>query len=273
LIGCWLAAPASASITLGQLATSIPDSDCSGDIPIDELQPTVSSGNSYIVPSRGLITSWSNRSATDPGQVLAFKVFRNEGGNTYRVVGHDGPRALVSSALNTFPTSIAVQAGDVIGLHHGDTAAQTACNFGATDTYFERNGDLLDGQFGDFHDYGPGNCCFYRLNVTAVFEPANSFTVGQIGRNKKKGTATLGLDLPNAGDLTVSGKGLKAVIAGASAAQAVQPGSASVTIKAKGKQLRKLKSTGKVKVKPTITYTPTGGHPSTQPWKLTLKKA
>jgi hypothetical protein len=43
-------------------------------------------------------------------------------------------------------------------------------------------------------------------------------------------------------------------------------------IRAKGKQKAILNETGKVKVKPKITYTPTGGDPSTQSIKVKLKK-
>ena len=268
------AAPAAGSVTLGQLDPGIPSTECGGGgpHPTDELQPTVTSGNSYVVPSKGVITAWTNRTASDPNQMLTFKVFRSNGGASYTVVGHDGPRPLVSSADNTFATNIPVLPGDIIGLHHGDTATESTCNFAATDTFFERDGDLLDGQFGDFHDYGPGNCCFYRLNVTAIFEPTNSFTLGKVSRNKN-GTATVTVNVPNAGELTGSGKGVKvASAAGAVIAKSVSPPTASLKIKAKGKQRQKLNSTGKVTVKPKLTYTPTGGDPKTQSLKVKLRK-
>jgi hypothetical protein len=41
--------------------------------------------------------------------------------------------------------------------------------------------------------------------------PSNTFTLGARTKNKKKGTATLTIaDLPNPGDLTASGNGVKA---------------------------------------------------------------
>ncbi|MDX6606312.1 MAG: hypothetical protein QOD14_852 [Solirubrobacterales bacterium] len=63
--------------------------------------------------------------------MLTFKVFRNIGDpSTYMAVGHDGPRALVPSVVNTFATSIPVQAGDVIGLNDENaTAVPNACIF------------------------------------------------------------------------------------------------------------------------------------------------
>jgi hypothetical protein len=268
-----LASPAAGSVTLGQLAPGAPDTNCSGSGPTDELQPTVTAGNSYVVPSSGAITSWSNKTAVDPNQQLTFKVFRPNGGGSYTVVGHDGPRPLVSNAVNTFATRIPVVAGDVIGLHHGDTAAESTCNFDTTDTFFERAGDLLDGQSGVFLDYGPGNCCYYRLNVTAVFEPTNAFALGKVKR-KANGTATVTVNVPNPGELTASGKGVKASSAAwAVTAKSVTPPTASLKIKAKGSQLRTLNEAGKVKLKAKITYTPTGGDPKTQVLKLKLRKS
>jgi hypothetical protein len=79
------------------------------------------------------------------------------------------------------------------------------------------------------------------------------------------------VNVPNPGELTASGKGVNA--AGAAViSKAVTAGTASLLIKAKGKKKRKLNENGKVKVNPTITYTPTGGDPSTQSRKLKLKK-
>ena len=109
----------------------------------------------------------------------------------------------------------------------------------------------------------------------AVFvKPSNAFTLGEITRNKRKGTATLTVNVPNPGDLTASGKGVTA--SGASGAviskAVIAPGAAQLLIKAKGKKKRKLNDTGKVKLNVAITFTPTGGDPSTQSLKVKLKK-
>lgn len=50
------------------------------------------------------------------------------------------------------------------------------------------------------------------------------------------------------------------------------PGAVKFLIKAKGKKRKTLNEAGKVKLKPKITFTPTGGDPSTQSTKLKLKK-
>jgi hypothetical protein len=110
--------------------------------------------------------------------------------------------------------------------------------------------------------------------VFAVFvKPSNAFTLGALTRNKKKGTATLAVNVPNPGELTGSGQGVKvASTGGAVISKSVAAGPAQLLIKAKGKKKRKLNETGKVKVNPTITYTPTGGNPSIQSTKVKLKK-
>lgn len=107
-------AAAGAQITVGQLAPA-PDTllSCNAPAGYDELQVSVSSGNSYVVPSAGAITSWSTQVGPNPGQSLGLKVFRPAGAS-YQVVAQDGPRGL-NPGLNTFPVSIPVQAGDVVG--------------------------------------------------------------------------------------------------------------------------------------------------------------
>ncbi len=50
------------------------------------------------------------------------------------------------------------------------------------------------------------------------------------------------------------------------------PGKVKLTIRAKGKKQKTLNETGKVQVKPKITFTPTGGDASTQSVKVKLKK-
>lgn len=60
-----------------------------------------------------------------------------------------------------------------------------------------------------------------------MVEPSNAITVGQITRNKKKGTSTITVDVPNPGELAGSGNGVKA----SSAGRAVQ----SVKVKLKKK--------------------------------------
>jgi hypothetical protein len=260
--------PASASVTVGQLAPSTPVSNC--DITFDFVQIGQTSGNSYVMPATGTITSWSSNAGPGAGQLVKLKVFRKVADPAiYQAVAHGPDTLLAASALNTFPVNIAVKAGDVLGLH-GAGGADYGCAFPAPGetSLRARGGDLADGAAGDFPITDQTN---KRANVTAALSPSNTFTLGSTTRNKKKGTATLTATVPNPGVLALSGNGVKTAGARISVAVAA-PGAVQLLIKAQGKKKRKLTDKGKVKLSPTITYTPTGGDPSTQSLKVKLKK-
>jgi hypothetical protein len=267
------APPATASGPIGQLPPSTPSAACSSER--DTTQPTVTSGNPYVLPATGgitawTVTSWSTYASADLGQSFTMKIFRQVAGLTYMVVGHDGPRDLTAGALNTFPSSVAAKPGDVLGLNSGP--GMNACNFVVSgDSSLARLGNLADGESGDFGSSTP----FFRVNITAVVAPTNTFGFGSVTRNKKRGTATLTVNVPNPGELALSGKGVKTQRAGRGAVASktvTAAGTVELLIKAKGKKRRKLNKTGKVKVNPKVTYTPTGGDPSTQSKGLKLKK-
>ena len=268
------AAPVPAAVTIGQLAPLNPASETSADT--DRAQPSVSSGNSYVVPATGgvtdwTLTSWSHNAAADVGQQLTMKVFRKVADPlTYTVVGHDGPRPLSPSIVNTFQTSLPVKAGDVLG-NNSKSPADNASYFAAPgESFIDIQPGLADGQTGTFVLRAADPL---RLNVSAVLEPTNTFALGRITRNKNKGTATLEATAPNPGDLTVGGKGVKSAGGGtAVTSKAVSGGPVKLTIRAKDKKKRKLNETGKVKLNVAITYTPTGGVPRTQSLKVKLKK-
>jgi len=264
------ASPAAASVTVGQVAPNPSLVSCGGGS-TDFIQSSVTSGDAYFAPGAGTITSWSHNARSGMGQTLTMKIFRKIGEpRTYEVVGHDGPREIASGALNTFPASIQVKQGDVLGLDV-TSSADTSCDFAAPGSEaLTRLGSLGDGQSGTFAIF-PGGI---RVNVSATFAYSNSFSLGAVGRNKRKGTATLTVVVPNPGDLTASGKGVEGASADSHAvtSKSVGVGPAQLLIKAKGKKTKTLNETGKVKLNVTVTYTPTGGDPSTQSVKVKLKK-
>jgi hypothetical protein len=172
LIGLAITAlPASAAVTIGQLAPGSPPSASCNASPFDAVPATVSSGNTYSVPVAGTVTSWSTNAAAGAGQMLTMKIFRKIGEpRTYMVVGHDGPRPLTPGSVNTFPASIPVEPGDLLGLNDVNATFTTpnACAFNAPgDVLHEREGDLPDGASGNF-DVTESNL---RPNVTASIEP------------------------------------------------------------------------------------------------------
>jgi hypothetical protein len=267
------ASSAGAAVTIGQIAPANPPQTCSG-AHTDLVQPTVTSGNTYVVPALPpatslVINSWSHSAFNGPNQEITMKVWRHVTGMTYRAVGHDGPRAPNPGVVNSFSgISVPVQPGDVLGLNRGIPASN--CVFSAPgDTFLlDAFSNAADGETATF---STGNN--FRVNASAVVTPSNAFTLGAVTRNKKKGTATLNVNVPNPGDLSGSGNGAKvAGAAGAVTSKAVGAGNAQLLIKAKGKKKKKLNQKGKVKLNVAVTYTPTGGEPSTQSIKVKLKK-
>jgi hypothetical protein len=191
---------------------------------------------------------------------MTMKIWRQVAGSRYTVVGHDGPRPLDDNELNTFPASVPVKPGDVLGLHTGSTGDLVSCVSAMTpgDSLLNRLGDAVDGESPLF-----STTVTRHLNIAANFLPSNSLTLGAITRNKKKGTATITVSVPNEGELAASGKGVTANLLG-------PPN--RLLIRARGKKQKTLNQTGKVKLTVAVTYTPTGGDPNTQSVKVKLKK-
>lgn len=103
-------------------------------------------------------------------------------------------------------------------------------------------------------------------------QPSNALALGKLKKNKKKGTATLIVTVPqpSVGTLVLEGKGLKTVTKAVS-------GEASFKFKvaATGKVKKKLRKKGKRKVAIKVTYTPTANTAATvtRKAKLVKKKA
>jgi hypothetical protein len=263
------ASQAAGSVSIGQIAPVTPPVDCAGT-DVDEIQPSVSSGNAYVVPalpgvSALMVSSWSTQAATGAGQMLTMKVFRKAAEPaTYQVVGHDGPRPLAPATVNTFESNVPVQPGDLLGLN-SSRPAMTACGFAVLgeNGRMVRIGNLADGESGAFGAASADR----RTNISAVVEPSNLFTLGGVTRNKRRGTATLKVEVPNPGTLTLAGKGVTGVVKNPSA-----PGVVALRIAAMGGKRQRLIQNGTVKVGARVTYFPTNGHAAIQSRKLVLVK-
>jgi hypothetical protein len=176
---------AQAQATIGQLAPPNPPGQFSGSS--DIWQKAVAGDPGYVVPSAGLITSWSTNAGKEPGQLLGFKLLRPLAGERFLVVGHDDPKPLTPSVLNTFKVDIPAQAGDILALNVKNGAmVQSAALFvtgNTADVYSGMTGDAPDGatlseQESDSPD---------RLNVTAAFLPAPLISTVNPGSGSVKG--------------------------------------------------------------------------------------
>jgi hypothetical protein len=100
-------------------------------------------------------------------------------------------------------------------------------------------------------------------------QPSNAFKLGKLKRNKKKGTAkqVVILPLPDAGSVTIKGKGLKTKTRQVTGAAKVK-----LPVIAKGKKHKALNSSGKAKIKAKVIYNATGNAAKTLKRKLKLLK-
>ena len=115
-------ASASTTVTIGQTSATA-DYICDHEI---DTQSAVASGPVYAVPAGGgLLTSWSTF-AGNPGGVMSLMIFRPTAvAGTYSVVAESPVQTLTASVLNTFPASIALQGGDLIGFWSDAAACGT----------------------------------------------------------------------------------------------------------------------------------------------------
>ena len=93
------------------------------------------------------------------------------------------------------------------------------------------------------------------------------FTIGKPKRNRRKGTAALPVTVPDAGTLTLSGKGLvpRTTVVGSL-------GTFSLPVSAKGKPKKKLRRKGKVKLAVQVTFKPSAGPTSSRTTTIQLVK-
>jgi hypothetical protein len=160
------AAPAVGSVTIGQ--TFVPEEAFGGS---GTFIQTSTSDDSYVVPSNGVVTSWSFQAGTDPTPPMKLKMFRAAGGDDYTTVGQSQLVTPAPNVLNTFLTQIAVKAGDVPGHFYTDS------------TFGFREGAGFNAEYNDGDpgtpglDAPPGTTITYtfdagdQIDLSAVVEP------------------------------------------------------------------------------------------------------
>lgn len=222
-------------------------------------------------PVNGTVVRWRIR-VGDSTRVSNLRIIRPLGGRLFTGVGTSPSVKPPIGATTSYAVQLPIQIGDYIGLD--------CCNpdFFEPDAEFfvagnaavrnEWQPSLVDGGAGQV----PTSSYAAEIAVNADIEPTSTFTLEAITHTNRRGTATIAANVPNPGELTGSGNGVKVGIAAVTRNQVRAPGKVKLLIKAKGRKKRKLNSTGKVKVWPEITYTPTGGSASTQSMKVTLIK-
>jgi hypothetical protein len=217
-------------------------------------------------PVNGTVVRWRIR-VGDSTRVTNLRIIRPLGDGLFTGAGTSASVTPPINATTSYNVQLPIRIGDYIGID--------CCSPGAPGAEFFVPGPAIRYEWQpSLADGGPGRpplfTNLYEIALNA--EITTTFTVDAITRNKKNGTATLTITVAHAGELTGAGKGVKVANAAVISKTVSAPGSVQLLIKAKGKKKKKLNSTGKVKVKPRITYTPTGGESGTRAVKVKLKK-
>jgi hypothetical protein len=277
-----VAAPStSAAATVGQLFA--PDTTCTSSQ--TRLQLGVADGNSYTMPSAGVLTSWSFQAGTTPLTGLQFKVARPLGGNSFQIVGSTpaGPQA--TGAINTTAAPlIPVQQGDLIGISYGSGQCETGGG-PAADSYAFIDGDQ---PFGSTATYG-GPSGGGRFPVQAVTDTSTTtgfrtdvqlritcagicrvIQVRIIFNSAGSLIAEQALDQLAASAGAVAGKKPKLI---KTLTQAVGAGTNKLKLKTTAAARNKLEEKGKLRIRVRFAFTPTGGtaRSSVQAFKVKKK--
>ena len=160
VFGSLSAGPASAAQEIGSDALT-PTGSCAAAF--TSLQAFSPPGTSYAAPAGGVITQWRLRTGANAFQVK-LKTFRLVSGSTYSVVGSTEVLAASAGTLNLFPSRIAVQPGDLLGLTMVTTGDCATAVPGATARFVA--GDVPVGGAATFND-APG----VGIPVAARIEP------------------------------------------------------------------------------------------------------
>lgn len=272
-----IAASAQAAVvTVGSpLSGSFPLSTSFGD------QRTVTNlvlgetGANVTSPVSGTIIRWRIAGAT--GGPFRLRVLTPGGGTTFTGAGTSDPQTPSSTATESFTTNLPIGAGQQIGLDLSDSSASAGFKSSAgLGSQFGVWGPppLANGETQTFSPFASDEELGFNADVAT--KPSNAFSFGSLGRNKKKGTATLAVNVPGPGTLELTGNGVKAASARAVQATTVSAaGSVQLPIRAKGKKKKQLNNSGKAKLNVSITYTPSGdlpGDPNTQSRQVKLIK-
>lgn len=221
-----------------------------------------------LSPVNGTVTSWELGATM--ANTISLQVVRPVSGTTYTGVATSAPVTYSATPpdvpIPTNPTGLPIKIGDGIGLLDPNANFIYAENTGGQVAAWWQipGGPLADGQTRQADTVGNQR----EVLVQATVEPTNTVTAGAIARNKKKGTATVTLTVPNPGQLTYIGTGVN--VSGPAGVGA--PGDVQLTVRATGKKRKKLNRKGKVSVSFGTTFTPNFGAAGITPTNLALRK-
>ena len=133
------------------------------------------------MPSDGLITEWSHRGRIGTPGSGGLQIWRPAGGSNYTLVAKSGIENF-SEGQNSYPTNLAVKAGDLLGLRVA--SADTGCYF-ATSEALDIAGDGESSEPATGETRSLTSVEYVRANVAATFvdttPPETTITSGPSG--------------------------------------------------------------------------------------------
>jgi hypothetical protein len=256
-----LLAPGSApaAVTLGSPMAAIANSGVPGcGTPPCVHSQSVLPGRTTSSPVNGTIVRWRFDYSAAAGTVRLRVIRPLATGGLFS----SGPDASFVGIPADLPSSIPISIGDRIGIEQvsgpGNPVGFTGVPGSKLESWDPPPPDgVATPQTFDSIDF--------ELYLNADVEPANTFAVGKVAKNKKKGTAALTVSLPNPGKLEATAALTQpaSTIAG--------PGEVALTLKPTKKTRKSLRRKGKASGQVLLTYTPDFGTASTQTVKVGLK--
>jgi hypothetical protein len=222
-----LASPASA-VVVGQKCTPTTGG------PVTQFQRTVTSGNSYVSPIGGIVTSWGiDRTGEVSNGMAALTIGKVTGLLGWSIFATSQYSIVKGNVVTESPTRLPINAGDSIGFTHYNSAPRFCGGFAAGDIV-EYDGDNVN--TGD--TYIGAEAVGYRSPVWATVEPdADKDGYGDESQDKCPQSAALQSPCPilTISQQLASAKGAIS-ITGAASAESTLTATATVKVPKLGKK-------------------------------------
>jgi hypothetical protein len=288
-IACAMPAASPAVVTVGSDLEDAPTSgnSCGGEVctvATTSLVQSAQATGGLTSPVNGVVTSW--RVKVGLGTVaIRFRILHPAGGGQYTGAGTSDQVTPPFDTTTAFTTQLPISAGDLVGLNCCASFGTSYLfhspgpGLGNTAYFFPPGGaGLLDGAT------GPPNANSEReLLVSADIQPTAAFASDK-PKSKKGGKVLITASLPNPGTLTAGDRLDQGVGAAAAARRKPQlllkratttvaaAGTATLVVKPTKSARSKLTRRATLKAGVKLSFTPTGGSPSTQIMKVKLKR-
>jgi hypothetical protein len=261
------AAPAGAEVRIGSNLLSQPDSagvciavECTATNVA--LPASKRAAQGLVSPVNGTVSAWLFRAAGSVATQISLRVLHPNGGLSFTGAGTSSAVPVVGGVQGQFGTDLAIGIGDSIGVNANGAEIVATGVPGAT------QGTWALPPLADGSTRNATVATDAETEVQAIIQPTNTVGFGAVQRNKRKGTATVRIQVPNAGTLSYSGAG----IVGSGPASLNAPGELLISVKARRKKRKRLLKKGSAWVSPQVDFAPTQGDAGTTIGKLKLIK-